>query len=448
MENEFAAHEWTDIWDGAVHVGHDGHDHGNRRVLQHEGHSSMPTEDHSGHSAGSDTMDHSAHDVLGGPAVNLWYPVFSDLQSDGTEVAILSITTRWDSFLLPNLPATPTGLVVVVSSTCDQVFTFEITGEEVLYLGPGDHHEATFDSYNRHFYLAAEGSIFTNISLSESFCPYKATVYPSTKMRKEFEADIPVVFALCVASIFLFTILVFVFYDYLVERRQKFLAEKAEKSDAIVSALFPQFVRERLFDNKSNRMETSIRHLSVKANSVVMDEQNRIGSAPIADLFINSTVMFGDIAGFTAWSSSRQPVDVFVLLETLYGAFDVLAKSMQVFKVETIGDCYVAVTGLPVAQADHHLRMVRFARKLLLKMGTLTSKLEVTLGPDTTELGFRIGLNSGAVTAGVLRGERSRFQLFGDTVNMVSSESDSLILRDNTLTCLLSAGVAYGNNRT
>jgi hypothetical protein len=43
--------------------------------------------------------------------------------------------------------------------------------------------------------------------------------------------------------------------------------------------------------------------------------------------------------------------------------------------------------------------------------------LENTLGPDTSELGLRIGLHSGPVTAGVLRGERSRFQLFGDTVN-------------------------------
>ena len=47
----------------------------------------------------------------------------------------------------------------------------------------------------------------------------------------------------------------------------------------------------------------------------------------------------------------------------------------------------------------------------------LVKKLEVNLGPDTGDLGLRIGLHSGAVTAGVLRGERSRFQLFGDTMS-------------------------------
>jgi Adenylate and Guanylate cyclase catalytic domain len=58
-----------------------------------------------------------------------------------------------------------------------------------------------------------------------------------------------------------------------------------------------------------------------------------------------SKVMFADISGFTAWSSTREPELVFILLQTVFGAFDRIAKRRNVFKVETIGDCYVAVTG-------------------------------------------------------------------------------------------------------
>jgi class 3 adenylate cyclase len=75
------------------------------------------------------------------------------------------------------------------------------------------------------------------------------------------------------------------------------------------------------------------------------DQESSNKDHPIADLFLECTVMFADIAGFTAWSSSRDPAQVITLLEALYGAFDSLANRRGVFKVETIRDSYVAVSG-------------------------------------------------------------------------------------------------------
>lgn len=90
---------------------------------------------------------------------------------------------------------------------------------------------------------------------------------------------------------------------------------------------------------------------------------------------------------------------------------------MKVFKVETIGDCYVAVCGLPEARSDHAVVMARFASACLTHFKSLVAskKLEGELGPGTSDLKIRIGLHSGPVTAGVLRGSKGRFQLFGDT---------------------------------
>ncbi len=72
----------------------------------------------------------------------------------------------------------------------------------------------------------------------------------------------------------------------------------------------------------------------------------------------------------------REPHQVFLLLETMYAAFDEIAARLRVFKVETIGDCYVAVTGLPVAQPDHAIRMVRFALGCLGKMAVLWARIQ------------------------------------------------------------------------
>lgn len=76
----------------------------------------------------------------------------------------------------------------------------------------------------------------------------------------------------------------------------------------------------------------------------------------------------------------------------------------------------MAVTGLPEPQADHAYRMAKFAVACQAKTSLILHQLKDTLGEDTVNLGCRIGMHSGPVTAGVLRGDKGRFQLFGDTV--------------------------------
>ena len=118
-----------------------------------------------------------------------------------------------------------------------------------------------------------------------------------------------------------------------------------------------------------------------------------LANKPIADFFPHCTVLFADIVGFTAWSSSRDPTAVFTLLESLYSCFDRLARRLNVFKVETIGDCYVAVTGLPDPQADHAVRMAQFSRACMAKMLQIVQALIKHLGPDTGDLSMRFGLH-------------------------------------------------------
>jgi class 3 adenylate cyclase len=212
--------------------------------------------------------------------------------------------------------------------------------------------------------------------------------------------------------------------------------QSATKSAAIIKSLFPKGIRNKLLDDGQAMRKQRFEKMLPQDYAMAMTNKMRLanylmpintqgrsnqtggvlGGDPIAEFFPSVSVMYADLSGFTAWSSSREPAQVFTLLETLYGAMDKTAKKMGVFKVETIGDCYVAATGMPDPRPDHAVLMAKFANVCLSHIKELTSTLESQLGPGTGDLAFRVGIHSGPVTAGVLRGEKSRFQLFGDTM--------------------------------
>jgi hypothetical protein len=87
---------------------------------------------------------------------------------------------------------------------------------------------------------------------------------------------------------------------------------------------------------------------------------------------------------------------------------------------ETIVSCAIFLLHSPLfftLLLTDAIVMAKFARDCRFQMREVTRDLERELGPDTGDLAIRFGLHSGPVTAGVLRGQKSRFQLFGDTVN-------------------------------
>jgi hypothetical protein len=121
--------------------------------------------------------------------------------------------------------------------------------------------------------------------LNSGLCPFTLHIYSSDEYKAIYTTNNAIIFSFTVVLIFAFVTLVFFIYDSNVERRQKLVLNTAEKSSAIVSSLFPSAIRDQIL--KSDFSRTLQGEDSHKA---------------MAHLYPETTILFADLSGFTAWS--------------------------------------------------------------------------------------------------------------------------------------------------
>ncbi|CAB0033005.1 unnamed protein product, partial [Trichogramma brassicae] len=141
-----------------------------------------------------------------------------------------------------------------------------------------------------------------------------------------------------------------------------------------------------------------------------------LGKSVIAETYDQVTIYFSDIVGFTSLSAESTPLQVVDLLNDLYTCFDSIIENFDVYKVETIGDAYMVVSGLPVRNGMNHAREIA-RMSLALRDTVMTFKIRHR---PSEQLKLRIGMHSGPCVAGVVGLKMPRYCLFGDTVNTAS----------------------------
>lgn len=170
-----------------------------------------------------------------------------------------------------------------------------------------------------------------------------------------------------------------------VYRSKKELADQNRRTESLILRILPEHVLEE-FRNSDHR---------------------------IADGRSEVTIMFADLVGFTELAKKVSPGHLVELLSELFGQFDEHAKAMKITRIKTIGDSYMAASGLTGEGIQEIIKMVNFAT---------SARDAVRDFPEAhgIEIGVRIGIATGSAVTGVLSGEYLTFDVWGDTVNLAS----------------------------
>ena len=221
-----------------------------------------------------------------------------------------------------------------------------INGADVVYIGEGDV-EGTNNDYLSYHVPFAEG-ILGN---SSDLCTYSLSIYPSEAFEGLYYSDNRQQLMATLIIIFSALAVFFLIFVWFVQRRQAKVVGIATHTTAIVSSLFPENVRDRILQQAEEQANNEVYGKAIdrvdeeaananlknlleeggasrefeieeKPKAILPISRSSPGVkvnevAPIADLYPDCTVFFADIVGFTSWADSRNPAEVFILLETL-----------------------------------------------------------------------------------------------------------------------------------
>ncbi|KAI6227487.1 Guanylate cyclase [Aphelenchoides fujianensis] len=173
-----------------------------------------------------------------------------------------------------------------------------------------------------------------------------------------------------------------------IEDRTRELLEEKKKSDILLYRMLPKQVAEKL----------------------------KLGQSIEPESFESVTIFFSDVVGFTTLSSRCTPLQVVNLLNDLYTLLDSIIAENDAYKVETIGDGYLCVSGLPHRNGNEHARHIAN-----MSLSFLRSIRHFTIPHLPGEvMKLRIGIHTGPCVAGVVGLAMPRYCLFGDSINTAS----------------------------
>lgn len=133
-----------------------------------------------------------------------------------------------------------------------------------------------------------------------------------------------------------------------------------------------------------------------------------------AQRFDEVNILFSDFKDFTPYAESLDPEELVHEMNHYFKAFDAICQEYEVEKIKTIGDSYMAVTGLPSKGAHDAYRLVQAALAMLKVVE------DRNVSRTGKPLAMRIGIHTGSVVAGVVGKQKFQYDIWGDAVNVAA----------------------------
>ena len=226
------------------------------------------------------------------------------------------------------------------------------------------------------FFLAAAAALLITLN----FAPADGLILPGDRDLRT------TLFSQAMINTILINALMVFYALTALHRAEAELENQYARSEALLSAVMPASVAERLKSGTESR---------------------------IADRIGNLSILFADMVGFTSVTHTLPPEHVVDYLDDLVRTFDTLSEQHGVEKIKTIGDCYMAIAGRGGDARDGACALGRFALALMETM-------DCSQTLHGQRLSLRVGIHCGAATAGVIGDTRFTFDVWGDAVNTAS----------------------------
>jgi class 3 adenylate cyclase len=148
----------------------------------------------------------------------------------------------------------------------------------------------------------------------------------------------------------------------------------------------------------------------------------KMSGKAVARYYPDITVMFTDFKGFTHIAEKLSPEQLVQEIDEFFTAFDLIMEKNGIEKIKTIGDAYMAASGLPAVNDTHALDMVNAAVDIIEYMEV---QKQIRIAANRPVFDIRIGIHTGPVVAGIVGHKKFAYDIWGDAVNLASRMESS-----------------------